>query len=131
MQEPSQNPVNDARFLLKRCNAFEIKFKTHQVEQGRTIVAFEEGAVFHWLFPDDVTVVSTKAIDEIKLLLAPTELSSIQKDWNPPLHARLGLTARKWLSTDVAGLQVVKILKGSPLAAGDTEVGQVLPEDAP
>lgn len=125
VNEPSLDIVQEAKQILASCQADRIRFKTHQVESGRTIVAFEQGAIFHWLFPDDIGVVGRKPVSEMKELLSASELSTIQSNWNPPLHARLGLTARKWLSFDVANLQVVKILKGSSGLPKDTGVGLV------
>lgn len=125
VKEPSLDPVGRAKEILTRCHSRQIKFKTHTVEEGRTIVSFEKGAIYQWLFPDDASVVGTWPIDEIRDLLAPAEQTKINGDWNPPLHVRMGLTARKWLSTDIVDLQVVKVLRG----AIDTGVGQIEPVD--
>ena len=121
VKEPSMDPVSDAKVVLAKCYSKQIKFKTHPVEEGGTIVAFETGSVYHWLFPDDAAVVATWPIDEIKDLLMPNEKAVIEEDWNPPLHVRMGLTARKRLSEDVVDLHVIKILRGGK----DSGVGQV------
>ncbi len=121
VEEPSLDPAGKAKMVLTRSYSKQIKFKTHSVEEGRTLVSFEAGLIYHWLFPDDVTVVGTWPIEQIKELLVADELTMIEENWNPPLHARLGLTARKWLAEDIADLRVVKILRGTI----DTGVGHV------
>lgn len=110
INEPSKNPMKDARAILARCNDPNARFVSETTNEGDLIVAFKE-PVFHRFTQAQIAEMDPMLKRMATALLSPAEMVAAGEGWTPPHAARVGLVARRRLLEDVAQDVPVRIIR--------------------
>lgn len=115
VDEPSTDPVGDARARLEACDDPEARFVPELTAEGNLLVSFKE-PVFHNFTPTERETIQNELNRLTPALLTPKERVSAGDDWVPPTHARFGLLARRRMLEDAARPVAVKIIRAKDRA---------------
>ncbi len=110
VNEPSKDPVTEARSMLSNCAKSEARFLSETTAEGDLVVTFER-SVFHWIPGSEIGSLEDWSLANLGALLTDHERDVASPDWVPPAKARLGLVSRKRLLDDARSGEVVKILR--------------------
>lgn len=115
VNEPSMDPIGDARELLLACEDPEAKFVPEMTMDGNLMISFKE-PVFHNFTAQDREELQAKLEILTPTLLTPKEKTSAGDHWVPPSHARFGLLARRRMLEDAADPTPVKVIRAKERA---------------
>lgn len=115
VNEPSEDPISEAKETLKKTSSPEARFITRQIENGHLMVTYRE-PVFHCLFAPEIEDLTPLITGNFAQYLSSGEKNSMPADWTPPADAKLGLYSRKLLNLDAAQMSVAKVVRSRPLA---------------
>jgi hypothetical protein len=111
IDEPSQNPLAEAKSKLAACAASsDVRFISEPTAEGDLIVTFKE-PVFQRFSKDELARHSSWLHQATPTLLTPTESVAAGNGWSPPENARFGLLARRRLLEDAANPVPVRIIR--------------------
>jgi hypothetical protein len=110
INEPCKDPMAEARRILALCKDFEAPFLSEQTSDGEMIVAFKE-PVFHRFSQTELKALEPWLQHSAAVLLTPDETVAAGDGWTPPLHAKVGLLARRRMLEDAASAVPVKVIR--------------------
>ncbi len=120
VDEPSEDPVKEARTVLAKCAESEARFLSERTAEGDLVVTFK-GSAFHWIPGGDIGSLEEWSLANLGTLLSDNERKVAAPGWIPPANARLGLVSRKRLLEDAASSEVVKILRPNTSVASNVK----------
>lgn len=115
VNEPSEDPMADARKILARSGVKHARFRAEPTSEGDLIVAFED-PVFHRFHMNEVAQLLPWLEKTAVTLMTPEETVSAGDGWTPPKNAQVGLLARRRLMEDAAEAIPVKIIRAKERA---------------
>lgn len=110
INEPSKNPVSEARAILARCTDPNARFVSEATRDGDLIVAFKD-PVFHRFSAREMETLKPKVEEMATVLMTPGESVAAGDGWIPPVNARVGLLARRKLLEDAADAVPIKVIR--------------------
>jgi hypothetical protein len=110
VDEPTTDPVADARARLEACEDPEARFVPELTADGNLLVSFRE-PVFHSFSPAERDSIQGELDRLTPALLTPKERVAAGDDWMPPTHARFGLLARRRMLEDAAQPVPVRVIR--------------------
>jgi hypothetical protein len=110
VNEPSMDPIGDARERLIACEDPEARFVPELTQEGNLMISFKE-PVFHNFTAEERAGLEESLNHLTPALLTPKERVSAGDDWVPPTHARFGLLARRRMLEDAANPTAVKVIR--------------------
>lgn len=110
VNEPSLDPIGDARERLLACEDPEARFVPELTQDGDLMISFKE-PVFHNFTAAQRAELEVSLTHLTPTLLTPKEKASAGDDWVPPSHAQFGLLARRRMLEDAADPKPVKIIR--------------------
>lgn len=113
--EPCQDPMAEARRILKGCKDPDARFLTETSKEGDLIVAFKD-PVFHRFSHKDLAKIQPWLKQSAPALLTPAETVAAGDGWMPPENAQVGLLARRRMLEDAANAVPVKIIRAKERA---------------
>jgi len=113
--EPCQDPMAEARRILKGCKDPNAHFLTEKSSEGDLIVAFKD-PVFHRFSQKELAKIQPWLKQSAPALLTPAETVAAGDGWMPPENAQVGLLARRRMLEDAANAVPVKIIRAKERA---------------
>ncbi|MEP4078101.1 hypothetical protein [Haloferula sp.] len=110
INEPSIDPIGDAKDRLMACEDPEARFVPELTNEGNLMISFKE-PVFHNFTAEERASIEESLSHLTPALLTPKERASAGEGWVPPSHARFGLLARRRMLEDAASPKAVKIIR--------------------
>jgi hypothetical protein len=110
VNEPSLDPIGDARDRLIACEDPEARFVPELTDEGNLMISFKE-PVFHNFTAEERDKLEDSLTYMTPALLTPKEKASAGDDWVPPTHARFGLLARRRMLEDAANPTPIKVIR--------------------
>ncbi|WP_424312500.1 hypothetical protein [Haloferula sp.] len=110
VNEPSLDPISDARERLLACEDPEARFVPELTQDGDLMISFKE-PVFHNFTEEQRAELELTLSHLTPALLTPKEKASAGDDWVPPSHAQFGLLARRRMLEDAADPKPVKVIR--------------------
>ncbi|MEM1085719.1 MAG: hypothetical protein AAGI48_16545 [Verrucomicrobiota bacterium] len=110
VNEPSADPIGDARQRLLACEDPEARFVPELTQEGNLMISFKE-PVFHNFTSEERAQLQVELDRIVPTLLTPKEKASAGGEWTPPVHARFGLLARRRMLEDAADPVPVKVIR--------------------
>ena len=110
VNEPSIDPIVDARGLLISCEDPEARFVPELTHEGNLMISFKE-PVFHNFTAEERASLEETLTHMTPALMTPKEKVSAGDEWVPPTHARFGLLARRRMLEDAANPTAVKVIR--------------------
>ena len=108
--EPSEDPVSEALERLKACDEPNARFIPEFTKEGDLIISFKE-PVFLNFSRAEIVEVLPQLDHQFSTLLTPKERAEAGDEWVPPLHAKLGLLARRRMLEDAAKPVAVQVIR--------------------
>lgn len=115
INEPSEDPLAEARGILARCKSADSRFLTEPTTDGDMIVTFKD-PVFLRFSPEEMAKIQPWLRKSASALLTPAESVAAGDGWLPPENARIGLLARRRMLEDAASAVPVKIIRAKERA---------------
>jgi hypothetical protein len=116
VDEPSDQPIEDATEILKDCAEPAAHFITRKIEHGDYLVTYRRPA-FNCLFAEEIERMRPDLEANYLGYLTPEERASMRKDFVMSLDAKLGLVARARLNQDASDRVVAKVIRALPAQA--------------
>jgi hypothetical protein len=110
VNEPSVDPIGDAKQRLFACEDPEARFVPELTAEGNLMISFKE-PVFHNFTAEERAQLEESLSQLTPALLTPKERVSAGDDWVPPIHARFGLLARRRMLEDAASPAAIKVIR--------------------
>jgi hypothetical protein len=110
VNEPSSDPLEDARKKLAACNDPSTPFIPEPTIEGDLIVSFKE-PVFQRFTSKELRKLMPALEKIAPALLSPAETVAAGKDWTPPDQAKVGLLARRRMLEDASNSVAVRIIR--------------------
>jgi len=110
VDEPTTDPVADARERLEACEDPEARFVPELTAEGNLLISFRE-PVFHNFSPEERESIQPELDRLTPALLTPKERVAAGDEWMPPTHARFGLLARRRMLEDAARPVPVRVIR--------------------
>lgn len=114
VKEHSSDPIAEAMITLGECSNPNARFITKEIEHGNILVTYQKPA-FHCLFQDEIEETRSTIESEFIHYLTDAERSQMERNWEPPFQAKLGLMARQRLNEDANDLRIAKVIKARPI----------------
>lgn len=114
VNEPSKDPIAEAKDILTKTSGSEARFITRKIEDGHLMVTYRE-PVFHCLFAPEIEDLSHSITQNFSKYLSLNEKKSMPASWTPPTEAKFGLYSRKLLNLDASDMTVAKVVRSRPL----------------
>ncbi len=115
INEPCENPMEEARKILARCKDAGARFLAEPTNEGEMIVAFKD-PVFHRFSKNELEKLQPWLAQSASALLTPDESVAAGDSWSVPGNARVGLLARRRMLEDAANAVPVKIIRAKERA---------------
>ena len=110
VNEPSKDPLADARRSLAACADPNTPFIPEPTSDGDLIVSFKE-PVFQRFTRSELVKLAPWLDSIAPALLSPAESVAAGKDWTPPDQAKAGLLARRRMLEDASDAVPVRIVR--------------------
>lgn len=110
VDEPSTDPVADARKRLAACDEPDARFVPELTREGNLIISFKE-PVFLNFTAEELSELASEIDHLAPALLTPKERVAAGTEWVPPTHAKFGLLARRRMLEDAASPVPVRIIR--------------------
>lgn len=110
VNEPSKDPLADARKLLAACADPNTPFIPEPTSDGDLIVSFKE-PVFQRFTRSELVKLAPWLDSIAPALLSPAESVAAGKGWTPPDQAKAGLLARRRMLEDASDAVPVRIVR--------------------
>jgi hypothetical protein len=110
VDEPSEDPVAEARHKLVQCAEPDARFLSEPTKEGDLIITFKE-PVFHRFSSEELAALEPWLEQATPVLLSPGETVAVGDEWTPHPNARVGLLARRRLLEDATEAVPVKVVR--------------------
>ncbi len=115
INEPCENPMEEARKILARCKDAGARFLAEPTIEGEMIVAFKD-PVFQRFSKNELEKLKPWLAQSASALLTPDESVAAGDGWSVPGNARVGLLARRRMLEDAANSVPVKVIRAKERA---------------